>query len=53
MNWFVMRPVHAGWATLTEVKHQLTLLDVLEMHIAMDAVQDAERRAVEEARRKR
>lgn len=48
-----MRPVHAGWATLTEVKHSLTLMDVLEMHLAIDAVQEAERRAVEEARRKR
>lgn len=48
----MMRPVQAGWATLSEVKHQLTLLEVFEMHLAIDAVQEAERRAVEDARRR-
>lgn len=48
-----MRIVHAKWATLDELKNRLTLLDVFEMHVALDAVQEAERKAIEEAKRKR
>jgi hypothetical protein len=49
VRWLLWRPVHAGLATLTEVHRSWSLRDVLDAHLILDAFDDAEREAHENA----
>ena len=44
-QWPAWRLVHAGWATLTELRTTWTLGDLFDANHALDAAQAAEARA--------
>ena len=48
VDWFFWRPVHAGMATLEEVRRKWTVFDIFDAHSILDAFEDAERRALAE-----